>query len=276
MKTPPPLHARLSALLVLVLSCSAAWAQTTSPIEACFNFLNAQDFRRAQTSGEALVKKNPNDWFAQMCLGKALNAQGNYKPALAAFKKVEALSQSKEYLSIAYGWLGEVYRSLGQIDEALNYGQRALLLNRELKNREGEAKQLNNLAILYKKKNDKTRAISYYEQSLALQDNDTTKVNTWANMAGLYFDEGNSAKAIALAQQALNTAYRSGNALVIAKIQFALSTYLIAQNDFSAGESLLADALAVFQKLGVKDYENDALDLLNFLSRVKNKPQKGE
>jgi tetratricopeptide (TPR) repeat protein len=262
-----------STLLVCatLMAAPAAWA--TTPIESCFNLLGVQDYRRAQNSAEALVQKNPNDQLSQMCLGQALYAQGNYKPAQEAFKKVENLSLSKADLAAAYNWLSLAYDKLGQIDEALNHGQRSLLLTRELKNQKEEANVLNNLALFYQQRKDTGRAIEMYEAALPLVESEAAKVVIWANMGRLYFEQGDSAKASSLLQQALDAARRAGNPYQIATCQLFLGEFLFIQGDLLAAENHLTDALAAFRKLGAKDREEQVLRDLKLLQQIKANKQ---
>jgi CHAT domain-containing protein/tetratricopeptide (TPR) repeat protein len=68
----------------------------------------------------------------------------------------------------ALGNLGNVYLYLGDYAKAIEYAQQRLAIAREIKDRQSEGKALGNLGIAYRKLGDYAKAIEYAQQQLAL------------------------------------------------------------------------------------------------------------
>ncbi|MEQ1917402.1 MAG: hypothetical protein ABL856_11810, partial [Gallionella sp.] len=86
----------------------------------CFNFLNAQDYTRAEFEAKQLLQRGSLDRveerLTQMCLGQAYSNIGRTQDALPALQRVEALSQTTQELALAYNWLGLTYAKLNDLD----------------------------------------------------------------------------------------------------------------------------------------------------------------
>ena len=68
----------------------------------------------------------------------------------------------------ALGSLGLVYLNFGDHTKALEYQQQSLAIAREIKDRQSEGKALGNLGLAYLELGDHTKAIEYQQQFLAL------------------------------------------------------------------------------------------------------------
>ncbi|MFM9267437.1 CHAT domain-containing protein [Tychonema sp. BBK16] len=64
--------------------------------------------------------------------------------------------------------LGLAYKSLGQFHRAIEFHQQSLEISRKIEYRQGEANSLNNLGIAYKSLGQFDRAIEFYQQSLEI------------------------------------------------------------------------------------------------------------
>jgi len=110
------------ALLVLLLGCSLGCGTINS-----------------------IVLLNLGNW--------AYNA-GQYPEALARYQQGLEQAQNssfkkKKNIGHLLSNLGGVYSNLGQYDRALEYYQQALTIRREIKDRQGEGDNLNNLGVVY-------------------------------------------------------------------------------------------------------------------------------
>lgn len=237
--------------------------------DACFNFLKAQDYPRAQAEARRLLKAKGlgriEERSAQLCLGRALKNTGQFRAALAPLQRVEALSQSTEELAAAYNWLGLVHSSLGDLDRAELYDQRAVKAARELGDKSGEAANLNNLAEVVKKKGDVERALALYRQALDLEPYEAEKPSKLNNIAMIHSARGEYAEAARLLRQALVIERRHGNAHGVAMGQLNLGNILCQQGDLAAAEKELLAGLAAIQLIGDKDWEGAAYRYLGEL-----------
>ncbi|MBD2358550.1 CHAT domain-containing protein [Tolypothrix sp. FACHB-123] len=71
--------------------------------------------------------------------------------------------------SWALGNLGSAYHYLGNYPKAIEYYSKRLAIARELKDRNGEGQALNNLGVAYQDLGDYPKAIEYLQQSLAIK-----------------------------------------------------------------------------------------------------------
>jgi len=61
------------------------------------------------------------------------------------------------------GNLGIAYGSLGQYEQAIDYHEKSLAIDREIKHRQGEATSLNNIGSVYRQLQQTEKAIKKYE-----------------------------------------------------------------------------------------------------------------
>ena len=93
------------------------------------------------------------------------------------------------------------------IDEAAKYWETSLQIRIATEDKKGQAKIYNNLGILYKNKNDFTKAILYYRQAELIYeelDNPIKAGNLAYNIAKLYDEFGHFNQAIEYIYKYLN------------------------------------------------------------------------
>jgi Tfp pilus assembly protein PilF len=99
------------SLLFIILSLLAfknfAFAQPE--VSACFNFLNAGDYKRSIEAGRVAVQKYPNNIDAHYCLGISYRMVGEFKLALEHMKRAESLTSDKKDLMNIYNQIGLIY-----------------------------------------------------------------------------------------------------------------------------------------------------------------------
>ncbi|MCF8109127.1 MAG: tetratricopeptide repeat protein [Desulfohalobiaceae bacterium] len=84
----------------------------------------------------------------------------------------------------AYGNMGNVHLTRGDLDQALAMYEKALAINEELGRKQGMAIQYDNMGIVYKTRGDLSRASEYWKESLRLYtkigaEKEKTKVQGW-------------------------------------------------------------------------------------------------
>src|SRR5260370_27200993 len=90
-----------------------------------------------------------------------------------------------------YDSLGEVYRRLGQMEDARTCFEQALVYSRTAKDSIEEGCALNNIGRFYADTGDKLRALIFYEEALAVHEkvgNLRGKSFVLANMGCAYYD----------------------------------------------------------------------------------------
>ena len=131
-------------------------------VDACFNFYQARDYRRAIEAGRRAVQKYPNNPYAYLCLGKSYGTVGEFKLALEHLKKAESLTSNKRDLMYIYNEIGLIYEKMGYLDDALLYYSKSLSLAQDLGDKSMQAAVLNNIAGIYKDKDELDKALGYY------------------------------------------------------------------------------------------------------------------
>ena len=102
--------------------------------------------------------------------------------------------------------LAAVYSALGDKRKALDFYEQALPLMRQVGDRAGEARTLNNIGVVYTALGDKHKALDFYEQALLLhrqvgdRGDEATTLN---NIGAVYSDLGDKHKALDFYEQAL-------------------------------------------------------------------------
>ena len=102
--------------------------------------------------------------------------------------------------------LGNASRNLGRSEKAIEYYEQAVVIHREVKDRAGEGRALNNLGIAYSSLGRYERAIERYEQALAISREVKNRAGEGGALASLgigYYYLNRHEKAIEYLEQAL-------------------------------------------------------------------------
>jgi CHAT domain-containing protein len=158
-------------------------------------------------------------------LGQNAEALESYQQLLAVVRAIkDRIGEGTTLNNIAV-----VYRELNQYPQALEFFQQALAIQRELSDRIKQAETLNNIAVIYREQAQYSKAVESLEQALALyievgnlpaSESElytalAGQVTVFSNIAGVYNNLGQYAKARDFYQAALNT-YQKLNQWLIA------------------------------------------------------------
>jgi tetratricopeptide (TPR) repeat protein len=248
---------RALSLLFIILSLLAfknfAFAQPE--VDACFNFLNARDYKRAIEAGKRAVKKYPNNPVAHYCLGISYRMVGEFKLALENTKRAERLTSGKEDLMHIYNQIGVIYHRMGYLDDALLYYSRSLSLAKDLGDKSMQAGALNNIAMIYYYKGELDKALSYFEESLRLKTDEKEKAPTFNNIALIYYNKGNYQKAVEYFQKAIEIGERYGDYHGVSQLKLNLGEVYRRMKDYEKAEKYLLEGLEGVKKVGDKYWE---------------------
>jgi tetratricopeptide (TPR) repeat protein len=259
------------SLLFIILSLLAfknfAFAQPE--VDACFNFLNAGDYKMSIEAGKVAVEKYPNNPDAHYCLGISYRIVGEFKLALEHLKKAESLTSDKEDLMYIYNQIGLIYDGMGYLDDALLYYSKSLSLARDLGNKSMQASVLNNIAGIYDNKGELDKALGYYEESLRLQTNEKEKAPTYNNIALIYYEKGDYQKAVEYFQKAIEINERYGDYHGASIVKLNLGNTYRKMKDYEKAEKYLLEGLEGVKKVGDKYWEALGYKYLGWLYRDK-------
>ena len=239
--------------LSLLVFKNFAFAQPE--VDACYNFRKAGDYRRAIEAGKRAVQKYPNNIDAHYCLGISYRMVGEFKLALEHMKRAESLTSDKEDLMDIYNQVGMIYDSVGYLDDVLLYHSRSLSLARDLGDKSMQASVLNNMANIYKKKDELDKALSYYEESLRLETDEKEKATTYNNIAIIYDEKGDCQKAVEYFQKAIEIGERYGDYHGASQTKLNLGDTYRRMKDYEKAEKYILEGLEGVKKVGDKYWE---------------------
>jgi len=258
---------RAISLLFIILSLLAfknfAFAQ--QEVDACFNFYDAGDYRRAIEAGKRAVQKYPNNINAHLCLGASYSAIGEFRLALVHMKKAESLTSDKEDLMYIYSWIGLIYDRMGYLDDALLYYSRSLSLAIDLGNKSMQAYVLNNIAGIYDYKGELDKALGYYEESLRLKTDKKERATTYNNIALIYYQKGNYQKAVEYFQKAIEIGERYGDYHRASMWKLNLGDTYRKMKDYEKAEKYILEGIEGVKKVGDKYWEATGYKYLGWL-----------
>jgi tetratricopeptide (TPR) repeat protein len=243
-------------LVFLSLLAFKNFAFARPVVDACFNFYDAGDYRRAIEAGKIAVKKYPNNLHAHGCLAMNYYEIGELKLALEHMKKAESLASNKQDLMYIYNQIGLIYDGMGYLDDALLYYSRSLRLARDLGNKSMQAAVLNNIAGIYDNKGELDKALGYYEESLKLQTDDKKKATTYNNIAIIYVNKGDYQKALKYFQKAIEIEERYGDYHKASIGKLNLGDTYRNMKDYEKAEKHLSEGLEGVKKVGDKEDVN--------------------
>ena len=129
----------------------------------------ANNYRSAATNFKASIAALPT-MAAYLNAGFSLNNISDYPGAQQAYEEGLLLAQRKGDKSFQAAFLdniGIVDSDYGKLDEALNYQQQALNIDKAIGNQIGQATDLNNIGMIYKNMGKFDEALNYFQQALA-------------------------------------------------------------------------------------------------------------
>jgi tetratricopeptide (TPR) repeat protein len=240
-------------LLSILAFKNIAYAET--PLDACWNFIDAGDYKRAIEAGKLAVKKYPKNSDAYSCLGYTYYKIGELKLAYENMKKAESLTNKKEDLMRIYNEIGLILEKMGYLDDALLYFSRSLSLAKYLGNTDMQATLLNNIAMIYYVIGELDEALSYFEESLSLKTNEKDKATIYNNIANIYDKKGDYQKAVEYFQKAIEIDERYGDYYSVSQDKLNLGYIYRKIKDYENAEKYLSEGLEGVKKVGDKYWE---------------------
>ena len=240
-------------LLSLLVFKNIAYAQ--QEIDACFNFIEAGDYKRAIEAGQSAIKKYPYNVKAYFCLGYAYRNVGELKSAYDTMKKAESLANNKEVLMYIYNEIGLILYRMNRLDDALLYFNKSLSLTKDLGNTAMQADLLNIIAGIYNYKGEIDKALSYFEESLSLKTNEKDKVAIYNNIALIYSKKGDYQKAVEYFQKAIEINEKYGDYHQASQSKLSLGVIYREMKDYENAEKYLSEGLEGVKKVGDKNWE---------------------
>ncbi|MEO1144066.1 MAG: tetratricopeptide repeat protein [Cyanobacteria bacterium J06638_22] len=104
--------------------------------------------------------------------GQQLQVVGRYDEALELFEQALIIVREideRQGEGVILNNIGEVYRTLGNYEQALTYLQQSLAVHQEIGDRRGQGVALNNIGLIYEALGQYEDALQYFRQSLTIR-----------------------------------------------------------------------------------------------------------
>jgi len=189
-------------------------------------------------------------------LSKLNQAEKHFKESLKILKRAENKITKLPAKSAALGNLGNIYHNLGKPDEALEYYQQALDINRKLGYEQSTAHNLNNIGTLYNELGKQEEALKCQEEALEISkkfQDEQAIANSLTNISIIYTDSGKSEEALKFFQEGLEInkklKYEEGIANVFNNIGLVYSNL----KETDQALNYYQKALNINKKIGYKE-----------------------
>ena len=225
----------------------------------CFDYIDTKDYQKAIETGKKVLKLDPENVDAYICLGKAYYETGQIDLAIDILKKAETYATEDEDSMIIYNLLGLNYTTKGDLDTALSYSSKSLRLAKKLGDRESETKSLNNVALIFYYKGELDKALEYFKESLRSTTDEKNKSFIYNNIALIYLNKGDYKRAIEYFKKAIEIDEKYGDYEESGSAMINLGNTYRKIKDFKNAYYYLSEGLKRAEKIGNKYWEGMGL-----------------
>ena len=224
-----------------------------------------QALRAAEEQEEA-------DRFALDKIVGKLSLHGFYRTVLDEWLPEICRSETPIVKAEALGQTGKQYLHLGEYEAALAYLTQALAIQREIGDKAGEGRTLNNLSQIYDARGEYEAALEYLTQSLAIRREIGDKAGegtTLNNLAGISKARGEYEAALAYLTQSLAIQREIGDKAGEGTTLNNLSQISKARGEYEAALAYLTQSLAIQREIGDKAGEGTTLNNLSQIFKAR-------
>jgi tetratricopeptide (TPR) repeat protein len=181
-------------------------------------------------------------------VGRVSQAKGMYEQALKIGSEVDEV-----WKSVAYGNLGELYRTLGNLDKSEEMHKKALEIDQRLGRKKGMAIQYGKLGRVYRRRGELEASEEMHRKALSLNLETKNLAGTavdYGDLAQVYRRKGDVDTALHYLQQALQINESLRQELGIAIVCGNLGIIYRKRNNLDAAEEMHKRSLAIDRRLG--------------------------
>ena len=235
-------------------------------------------FRVARHGFELAQETNDLEFQSEFLvnLGDLSEVRFEYDEALAHyFNALNNATKSNNDRLIArlFQHIGSIYRHKSNEEQALYYINKALELNKILKNDWGEMNNLDYLGIIAAKNNDWEQAVKCYLDALRLSEKLGAlqgKATYLANLGRIYYDQKNFDKALSFYQDALRISELLGNLPEYFQDLDNVGVAFFEKGDWENALPYFQKALIIAERIGEEDpayiyYDESKTHLLTYI-----------
>jgi tetratricopeptide (TPR) repeat protein len=208
----------------------------------------------------ALVRKSWDTAAAAMYqIGSILTETDRLGKAIRCYSRCLALSKKagdRNIVGLTLMGMGGVYYKLGKIKKGLACVRRAVVILKQHGDLQSLAMAYGNLAIFYQSLGKPKTAIELHRESIELRKKTADKQGlaiAYANLGELKQSEGDSDEGIALLEESVRLCHETGNKWLLTFNYCHLANAFISKRDFETARKYVKMALALSEKIGVRD-----------------------
>jgi len=173
----------MKTLIPLILACLLAQNASADDAEACNRALKAGD---AATAAKIASEGAAANRDVQICLGRALSAQGEFARSAAAFQRADQLSTTPLEHVVTLTLLGNQQMAQGAHEDALASYRASLALAQAEKLKNYQRINLTQIGEVLEARQEFAGALEQYRQAQPLAANDNERADAHAHLAKVY------------------------------------------------------------------------------------------
>lgn len=181
-------------------------------IADCNRAISEGDAPKALALAGQVLNQHKDHRDALLCQGRAYGGTGKTQQALQALQAAEKLSEKPLDRIVALTLIGNVQKSAGQSDAALQAYQQSLVLSRGEKNVRFERINLNLIGETQVAAGQLASALENFQTGSKLAANDNERADNYARIADVYNKQGKHDQAIEYQVKSVLMQERSGDA----------------------------------------------------------------
>ena len=200
--------------------------------------------------------------------GASLVMQQRFQEALPYLTEAEKKAPSLDDFAGIYSFLGTTYSYLGNSKQEYHYLMKGLEIELKLGNPNNIATSYHNLGAYYAKESQPEKALEYYEKALKYRE-ESEKGVTYNNLAVLYGNMGDMKKKEEMCLKAIASAEKFEKYRELGAYKGNLGIFYFIQSRYDEAKVVMNEALVIAQKIGLKETEASALEVLSLIEKAK-------
>jgi tetratricopeptide (TPR) repeat protein len=203
---------------------------------------------------------------ANILWGRALLSMGEYTEAEVRFNECLSVAEANQlpiFKADSMRYLGIVDERLGNLSRAIEYYQTSLQLYRQIGDRRGEGKTLNQLGNVLLLQGDHDGGKQYYDQFLTISREIGDR---WGegqvvrNIGDIYLSQYDYRGASMFFEEALDITREIGNRTIESSALVGLGNVYLQQAEYTKARSLFEQSLNIAREIGNKPWEAKTLN----------------
>jgi tetratricopeptide (TPR) repeat protein len=211
------------------------------------------DIAEAERRLDTILRFLPNDLDALNRRGHIHRLRGNLPGAEQDYRRVAELAENDEGRAVAYGNLGAIYQTRGDLDEAERLHRKALEIEVKLGRLEGMASTYGNLGLIYQTRGDLDEAERLLRKALEINEKLGRlegMASTYGNLGVIYRARGDLDEAERWVRKSLEIDEKLGQLEGMANAYCNLGVIYGTRGDLDEAERLFRKSLEINEKFG--------------------------